>query len=171
MYSQGLVWLSPEQIVLRNKEFCYFSHINERSIVKLFDSFLLGGKFNRKSRNVEVIQESFDLMRRHIQFNHDVQTRNYSEILRPEYLNHKYTNIPYSNELAWHSPKDILFIFGEILEMDKNYTTEFIGDLAKTGLIIGQFHRGEQCFHINARSFAQLLKYRDFILENYKLLK
>jgi len=170
MYSKEPVWLNPEDILKRYKDFCFYNNISERRIVKLFDTFLLGGRDNRKTKKIEVIQESFDYLKKHVQFNFDVQgSKDNSEIIKPDYLKYHY-QVFYDTNLVWYTPKDLLDTYYELVKYDKNFTTEFIGDLANIGLIIGKFHTSENCYLVSSRSFIWLLIYRKFIVEQYGLL-
>ncbi len=170
MYSKDPVWLLPEDIIKKYKDFCFYNNLSERRIVKLFDSFLLVGRDNRKAKKIEVIQESFEYLKRHIQFNYDMQgSKDNSEIKRPDYLKYKY-QIIYDKSLVWYTPKDLLETYFDLIKYDKNFNTEFIGDLAHSGLIMGRFHTSENCYLVSSRSFIWLLKYRKFIVEQYGLL-
>lgn len=170
MYSKNPVWLLPEDILKKYRNFCFYNNITERRLIKLFEAFMLCGMTNRKSRKIEIIQESFELLQNHIHFNRNMQAaKKDADVLRPEYLNIRY-QIFSDNSLVWYTPKDLLETYAETVSLDKHFTTEFIGELTDIGLILGRYSPTDNCYNVLSRSFLWLLKYRKFILDQYGLL-
>jgi hypothetical protein len=169
MYSKEPVWLLPEAIIDRYDEFCFKNHLNERRLVKLFDAFLLRGRGNRNSKKIEILQESFENLQDHIVYNLFMQaSKNDASIKTPEYLKYKY-GIFYDSGQNWYTPKEILETYS-FLKHEKNFTTEFIGEMAYIGLVTGRYQPAENCYYISLPSFVWLMKYREFIVKQYLIL-
>lgn len=163
MYSKEPVWLLPEQIVQKYEEFCFYNHITERRIVKLFDAHLLRGKENRHGHKILVLQESFDLLKGHVHYTSMKKTLGHeAKSKRPNYLNCKY-QIYYDSNKNWYTPKEILEIYS-FLKYEGRFNTEFIGELYQVGLVLGKYQSSEGCYHISLSSFVDLLKYLNFTL-------
>lgn len=171
MYSKEPVWYLPDQILSKYHDFCFINNINERRLVRMFDAFLLRGRGNRNSRKIEILQESFEELMAHIEYNFSRRTNNKANILVkiPEYLKYKYS-IYYDKELNWYTPSEILKTYYNILKNEKYFTCEFIGELVQMGLIIGKYAPKEDCYFILLTSFVELMKLREHCVRQYLIL-
>lgn len=171
MYSKDPVWLLPEDILRKYEEFCFINNITERRLVRLFDTFLLRGRGNRKSKKVEILQESFEDIMKHIEYNFYKRTSNKSDlpVKIPEYLKYKY-QIFYDSKLNWYTPSEILTTYCDILKNETYFTCEFLGDLVMMGLIVGKYSPRENCYYILLTSFVELMKLREHSVRQYLLL-
>ncbi len=171
MYSKDPVWLLPEDILRKYEEFCFINNITERRLVRLFDTFLLRGRGNRKSKKVEILQESFEDIMKHIEYNFYKRTGNKSDlpVKIPEYLKYKY-RIFYDSALNWYTPSEILNTYCDILKNETFFTCEFLGDLVMMGLIVGKYSPRENCYYILLTSFVELMKLREHSVRQYLLL-
>ncbi|MBA2613941.1 MAG: hypothetical protein H0U95_18405 [Bacteroidetes bacterium] len=170
MYSKDPVWLLPEALIGTSKDFCFKNNITERVLRSLVDAFLLRARSNRNSKKTEILQESFEQLQRHINYNFLKRTANIGSIIpEPEYINKKY-KIFYDKSQTWYTPKEILETY-PFLKLEKSYTCEFIGDLVQIGMVIGKFQRSEDCFFISLPSFVWLLKYHEFTVSQFVFLR
>lgn len=170
MYSKRPVWLIPEDILKKYRNFCFYNNISERRLVQFYETNILSGVHNKKTKKIEIIEESFELLQNHIQFNRNMQSaKQYSDVSRPQYLNLKY-EIFSDNSLIWYTPKEILERYSETIAYHKHFTTTFIGDLTDVGLVLGRYNPSENCYNVLCRSFLWLLKYRKFIVDQNGLL-
>lgn len=171
MYSKEPVWYLPEEILRKYQDFCFVNNINERRLVRLFDAFLIRGRGNRNSRKIEILQESFEDLMGHIEYNFFRRgSKNGDKPHKiPEYLKHKY-GIFYDKELNWYTPSEILKTYYAILKNETYFTCEFIGELVQMGLIIGKYSPKENCYYILLPSFVDLMKLREHSLQQYRWL-
>lgn len=169
MYSKEPVWLSPEQIIRQNEEFCFVHNLTERIIVKLFDAHLLRGIDDRNTRKILILEESFELLQGHIRYMHYKQAfKQKAKAKRPRYLNHKF-KIYYDSSKNWYTPKEILETY-TFLKQEKKFNTEFIGELSKIGLLVGTYQQSQCCYHVTLSSFVELIKYMNYTLAQSLLL-
>ncbi|MDP1801179.1 MAG: hypothetical protein Q8L81_07505 [Bacteroidota bacterium] len=168
MFSKEPVWLPIHIIPERYGDFCFKNNLTERRLVKLFDAFLLRGRSHRNSKKIEILQESFEYLQRHINYNLFRQGSNIGDVIpTPEYLNYKY-RIFYDNGQNWYTPKEILDTY-PFLKHERNYTTEFIGEMVYVSLIIGKYQPSENCYYISLPSFVWLMKYHEYTVKQYLL--
>ena len=170
MYSEDPVWLVPEELIKKFSDFCFKNSISERRIVRLFDAYLLRGRDNRKSKNIEILQQSFFDLQAHIKYNHLKQvSKNEAKIIQPPYCKKKYM-IFYDRSYNWYTITEALDTYSDFLKEEKNFTVEFIGELVNIGLITGKYNLSENCYHILLPSFVDLIKYRDYSVSKILLL-
>jgi len=169
MYSKEPNWLIPEDIIKVFSDFCFDNQISERRIIDLFDAFLLRGRDNRNKRKVEILQESFELLQDHIRYQLYKQgSKAEAKIIMPDYLKHKY-EIFYDGSQNWYTPKEALSNY-PFLKNEKHFTSKFIGELAKIGLISGKYQPADGCYYILLPSFVDMMKYRDHCVEQSRML-
>lgn len=169
MYSTEPVWFSPEDIIKKNEDFCFSNKITEKTIIRLLDSFLLRGRYIRHNRKVVILLESFQQLQNHIRYTLFKQgSKSEAKSNRPDYLKYKY-RIPYDSSKSWYTPTELLDTYN-FLKYDPIYNTRFIGELAQISLIVGKYSISESCFHILLPSFVEMLKYRDFSVQQLKVL-
>ncbi len=169
MYSKEPVWLYPEAIIQTYNDFCFKNSITERKLKTLAEAFLLRARSNRNSKKTEILQESFEQMQLHINYNFLKRSANMGDVVKePTYITHKY-KIFYDKSQTWYTPKEILEIF-DFLKYERSYTSEFIGYLVEIGMVIGKFQRSENCFFVSLPSFVWLLKYHEFTVKQYLIL-
>ena len=169
MYTADPIWLKPEDIVKKFKDFCDYNNITPRMLIKLFDSFLLRGRDNRKTKDIEILVESFEDLKKHIEYNFDKRiSKEASKLGRPHYLTRKYT-VFYDSSNNWYTPKEVLHTYSPFLKYEKSFSCEFIGSLALIGLIIGKFNTSENCYHVQLSSFLELMKYQEYSLQQYRI--
>ena len=171
MYSKEPVWLTPEDIIEKHyKDFCFYNQITDRRITKLFDAFLLRGRYFRHTSKVEILQESFEDLQNHIRYTLFKQvSKQEAKMKRPKYLDYKY-EIPYDHNRVWFTPSDLLETYSQFLKYEKDFTTDFLGDLTLINLVAGKYQPSEHCYHISLTSFVEILKFREYNISQYRIL-
>lgn len=169
MYSKEPVWLMPDEIIKKYDDFCFSNQISEKTIIRLLDAFLLRGRNNRHTRKVEILLESFEELQNHIRYTLFRQgSKHEAKFHRPDYLKYKY-RIPYDSSKNWYTPSELMETYA-FLKNEINFNPKFIGELAQISLIIGKYQPSESCYHILLPSFVEMMKYRDFSVDRYKML-
>ncbi|MBK6834036.1 MAG: hypothetical protein IPG89_07100 [Bacteroidetes bacterium] len=165
MYSKEPVWLTTDQIINKYFEFCFERNITERFLVKLFDAHLLRGQNNRKLKKVEILEESFLELIKHINYNLQIQMYRFSEekISVPNYceIGNKITT--YSIDKSWYTASEILYEMPAI-KYHKIFTVDFINELMDKGMLRGRIDRSQKVgLILFCLPFMELLKYRNYI--------
>lgn len=171
MYSQEPHWLLPEDIVNKYRNYCFYNNITERRIVKLFDASLLIGRPNRTSKKVEILEESFEYIQKHIEYSFLKRTGNLklnAHFTIPQYLKVKY-ELPYDNGLTWYTPTEVRKTYEFIFKKEEALTIQLLGDLVQMGLVIGKYDPKENCYYMLLTSFVEILKLHEYCVSE-KLL-
>lgn len=166
------VWLIPADIIRKNEKFCFQNNITERSLSKLVEAFLLRGRKNHRTKKLEILEESFEILKRHIEYRYLkcaslVDAKNLSK--KPEYLKVKYS-IYYDKSHSWYSYSELREFYNDILQWDTCFDCKFIGDCVTMRLLDGRYSQNEKCYLIQLSSFVDLLKLRDYCIDRAKWL-
>ena len=163
--SKEPVWLLPDEILRKYFDFCFQRNITERFIVKLFDAHLLRGQTNRKLKKVEILEESFLELLKHINYN--LQKQMYysieEKISVPIYCAIEDGTVRYNLDKSWYTATELLEEL-KSLKQHKIYTVDFINELMHKGIIRGRYNKTEKIGLILLPSFIELIKYRDYTL-------
>lgn len=170
MYSKQPVWLAPNEVIAKYSNVCRERKIYDKFLSRLYDAHLLRGRLNRKTKKVELLEESWlDLL---LLINYNLSSQiiplNGEPIIvyPPKYYHTLTGKLIYDSDKFWYTPTEILSIY-KFLEHEKNYTVEFVGDLVDKGIVRGRYDNTEKCYHILLPSFNKLLEYREnTILQN-----
>ena len=170
MYSGDPIWLNPENITKMFNDFCFFNHIDEKRIVKLFDAHLLRGNDNRQTRKIEILQESFEELREHIKYQRfKLASKIEAKLKMPIYCKYKY-RIYYDRSNHLYTPTELLKTYSDVLRHEKHFTVEFIGELVTMGMLIGKYKPSENCYLVFLPSFVELLKFREYNIDKMHIL-
>lgn len=166
MITKEPIWLTTDQVVKKYFEFCFSRNITEKFLVKLFDAHLLRGQCNRKLKKVEILEESFLELLKHINYNLQVQMYRFNreKISVPNYCEMGDVMMEYDIENSWYTASEILFQMPE-LKYHRIFTVEFINELMDKGMIRGRFDRTQKVGLILLPSFVELLKYRNHMIK------
>lgn len=170
MYSKEPVWLTTDEILRKYFEFCFERNITERFLVKLFDAHLLRGQNNRKIKKVEILEESFLELIKHINYNLQVQMYKFNEekISVPNYCQIENKIIIYSIDKSWYTASEIIHEV-PAMRYHKIFTVDFINELMEKGMIRGRMDRSQKVGLILLPSFIELLKYRNYMLKQNQI--
>jgi hypothetical protein len=165
MPSKEPVWLSTDDLIKKYFDFCFQRNINERFLVKLFDAHLLRGQTNRRLKKVEILEESFLELLKHINYNLQKQMyySNEEKISVPIYCLIEDNTIRYNIDRSWYTASDLMNELPSI-KQHKIYTVDFINELMLKGILRGRYDKTEKIGFILLPSFIELIKYRDYTL-------
>lgn len=170
MRTKEPVWLTTDQIIRKYFEFCYARNITEKFLVKLFDAYLLRGQNNRKLKKVEILEESFLELIKHINYNLQIQMYrfNHEKISVPNYCEIENKTTEYEIENSWYTASEIIYHMPSI-KYHKIFTVEFINELMDKGMVRGRIDRTQKIGLILLPSFLELLKYRNYMLKQNQI--
>ena len=159
------VWLLTDDLIKKYFDFCFQRNINERFLVKLFDAHLLRGQTNRRLKKVEILEESFLELLKHINYNLQMQMyySNEEKISVPIYCLIEDKTIRYNIDRSWYTATDLMKELPSI-KHHKIYTVDFINELMLKGILRGRYDKTEKIGFILLPSFIELIKYRDYTL-------
>jgi hypothetical protein len=164
MYSKEPVWLSPNEVIKKYFNVCNERKIHEKFLARLYDAHLLRGKINRKTKKIELLEESWlDLL---LLINHNLHSQLIPlngepiKIYAPKYYHTLDGKLITDSDKTWYTPSELLNVY-DFLEHEKIFTVEFVGSLSDTGILRGHFNNTEKCRHILLPSFNKLLEYRE----------
>ena|SRR3989344_3473143 len=166
MYSKEPVWLTTDQIISKYFDFCFERNITEKFLVKLFDAHLLRGQNNRKLKKVEVLEESFLELIKHINYNLQVQMYRFNseKISVPNYCEMGNQITTYSLDKSWYTASEIIYHMPTI-KYHKMFTVEFINELMDKGMVRGRIDRTQKVGLILLPSFIELIKYHNYMIK------
>lgn len=170
MYSKEPVWLTTDEILAKYFEFCFQRNITERFLVKLFDAHLLRGQNNRKIKKVEILEESFLELLKHINYNLQVQMYKFNEekISVPNYCLIENKTTIYSINESWYTASEIIY-HTPAIKYHKIFNVEFINELMEKGILRGRIDRSQKIRLILLPSFIELMKYRNHTLNQNQI--
>jgi hypothetical protein len=170
MFSKEPVWLTTDQVISKYFDFCFDRNITEKFLVKLFDAHLLRGQNNRKLKKVEILEESFLELLKHINYNLQLQMYrfNHEKISVPNYCEIENKVTEYSLEKSWHTASEILQEMPAI-KYHKIFTVDFINELMDKGMVRGRIDRTQKVGLILLPSFIELLKYRNYMIKQNQI--
>ena len=165
MHLKEPMWLLPDEILKKYFDFCFQRNINERFLVKLFDAHLLRGQTNRKLKKIEILEESFLELLKHINYNLQMQmfNSNAEKILIPIYCVIEDETIRYNRNRSWYTATELMKELPSI-KHHKVFTVDFINELMLKGILRGRYDKTEKLGFILLPSFIELIKYRDYTL-------
>ena len=166
MDSKEPIWLLTDDLLKKYFEFCFQRNITERFLVKLFDAHLLRGQNNRKLKKVEILEESFLELLKHINYNLHRQMYHHSKdekISVPIYCSIEDKTMRYNLDKSWYTATELLEEL-KSLKQHKIYTVDFINELMHKGILRGRYDKTDKLGLILLPSFIELIKYRDYTL-------
>lgn len=160
------IWLLTDEIIKKYFDFCFQRNINEKFLVRLFDAHLLRGQPNRKLKKVEILEESFLELLKHINYN--LQRQMYhshaEKISVPTYCcTIEDKTIHYNLDKSWYTATELLEEINS-LKQHKIYTVDFINELMHKGILRGRYDKTDKTALILLPSFIELIKYRNYTL-------
>jgi hypothetical protein len=163
MLHKETVWLLTNDLIDKYHNFCFQKNITERFLVQLYDAHLLRGQANRTLKKVEILEESFLELVKHIIYNMEMQMRISGEekISVPCYCSSQDNSIRYDVDTSWYTATDIMRELPSITD-NKIYTVSFINELMFKGILRGRYDKTDKIGLILLPSFVELIKYRDY---------
>jgi len=158
------VWLSTEDI--RRKYLNLFEErkFTEPFIAQLFDAHLLRGYYDRKKRQVFILEKSWLDLLVHMNYNLFLLMQPVNgqpvKFSVPAYCNNITAHIRYDFEKNWFTPTELLDQF-ERLRTENVFTEKFIGQLVQTGILRGKYDHSIKATYVLLASFVELLFYRN----------
>ncbi len=171
MPSKEPVWLTTKEIINKYYAFCYDKDITERFLVKLFDAHLLRGNTNRKLKKIEILEESFLELLKHINYNLEQYSFRFdgTKISVPQYCFEEQKTKIYSNiENSWYTSSEVIRIT-EIHANCKCFTVEFLNELVEKFIVRGRYDKSMKVNLILLPSFKELMKYRNYTLKQNQI--
>lgn len=170
MHTKEPIWLTTDQVIRKYFEFCVARNITDKFLVKLFDAHLLRGQNNRKLKKVEILEESFLELIKHINYNLQIQmySFNHEKISVPNYCEMESIGTIYSIQDSWYTASEIIYQMPDI-KYHKIFTVEFINELMDKGMVRGRIDRTQKVGLILFPSFIELLKYRNYMIKQNQI--
>lgn len=158
------VWLSTEDIRRKYVNLFEQRKFTEPFIGQLFDAHLLRGYYDRKKRQVFILEKSWLDLLVHMNYNLYLLMQPVNgqpvKFSVPAYCNNITSHIRYDFEKNWFTPTELLDQF-ERLRSENIFTEKFIGQLVQTGILRGKYDHTVKITHVLLASFIELLFYRN----------
>lgn len=171
MDSKIPVLLSTGELLEKYHNFCFQHHFTERFMVRLFDAQLVRGQNNRKSKSIVILESSFLELVKHVNFNLQLQmfVMGDEKISVPEYCSSIPVSRVYELENAWYTASELIHEL-TFMKYLTAFSVEFMNELVERGMLRGRHERGQKQILILKPSFIELIYYRNYIIEQNKIL-
>ena len=167
------VWLSVDDIKRKYANLFEEKRFTEPFIGSLFDAQLLRGYYDRKKRQVFILEKSWLHLIIHMNYNLYLQMQPINgEPIRfsiPSYCKNINTQIKYNFEKNWYSPTELLDQF-ERLREENIFTEKFIVQMVQTGILRGKYDSSLKITYVLLSSFIELLFYRNATIQKNKFI-
>lgn len=158
------VWLSSDDIKRKYANLFEEKKFTEMFVGLLFDAQLLRGYYDRKKRQVFILEKSWLDLLVHMNYNLYLQMQTVNgepiKFSVPAYCNNIKSTIRYDFEKNWYSPTELLDQF-ERLREEKVFTEKVLIQLVETGILRGKHDNSTKITYVLLASFLELLFYRN----------
>lgn len=170
MNSKEPVWLTSREVIDKYKVFCLDKNIDERFILKLFYANLLRGCYESRAKRIEILESSFLELLKHINYNLEKRLYRFEDdkISVPHYCQELQKPRIYQIEDNWLTATEILSIVPKLKEC-KGFSIEFINELVDKYILRGKYDKSNKVNVILFPSFKELMKYRNYTLEQNRI--
>ena len=172
IHKKEVLWLDAEGIRKKYPTLFIEDGFTSSFIGLLFDANLLRGRYDRKKRQVFILEESFIELLKHIKYNYLIQASK----LPGDDIKFSipcYCSIPkliiYDLDKYWYTPTELLALYPQLAK-EQLFSESFIGQLVHKHVIRGKYDSIEKCTLILKPSFDELLKYRNYLIDKNKIL-
>ncbi len=173
MYEKKNIWLSIEDMKRKYPNLFEERKFSETFITHLFDAHLLRGFYDRKKRQVFILEKSWLHLLIHMNYNLYLQIQPINgepiKFSIPKYCSSITSEIKYELDKNWYSPTEILDNF-ERLRDEKIFTEKFIVQLVQTGILRGKHDNTLKITYVLLTSFIELLYYRNITIQKNQIL-
>jgi hypothetical protein len=173
MYHKEPVWLSTHDIKRKYANLFEERKFTEPFIGLLFDAHLLRGYYDRKKREVLILEKSWLHLLIHMNYNLYLQIQPVDgepvKFSIPSYCTNITSQITYNFEKNWYSPSEILDNF-ERLREENIFTEKFIVQLVQTGILRGKHDSSLKTTYVLLPSFIELLYYRNATIKKNMII-
>ncbi len=173
MYPKEKVWLSIDDITRKYKNLFEEKKFSEPFIGQLFDAHLLRGFYDRRKRQIFILEKSWLHLLIHMNYNLYLQIQPINgepiKFSIPSYCSNIKLEIKYDLDKNWYSPTEILDLF-ERLRDEKIFTEKFIVQMIQTGILRGKYDSTLKIHYVLLSSFIELLFYRNATIQKNKII-